>query len=138
MTETQPVRERGESARFDAAEGDESILWARINWSHSGSRSSMSPLSREVAAQMRGTIRYVEGQAAPTSRLSALRNRVSRLLGSNPAQAPWAGIRAKVTPFYSETSWLLENAIADAVARDNPGAVLLESIEDQLFVLAQR
>jgi glycosyltransferase involved in cell wall biosynthesis len=43
----------------------------------------------------------------------------------------------KKNPFYGDVSWMLEREINEAVSKLSPFAVMLESIDEQLFLLAK-
>ena len=112
------------------------ILWTRISWDHHGIHSGMAPLSREIDLLMPGLIRKVEWAERRPPFLTRLGRRLCMSLGISTPVPEWITF-TKENPFYNETSWMFEQEIAAMVAELSPSTVMLESIENQLFLLSK-
>ena len=111
----------------------DTILWAPISWSHAGKHSGLVPLSRAIDCLSPGLIERVDSRSGQICTIFDRYKRLAlRLIGRNQ---DWVAFRSCV-PFYQEQSWLLERKIVKVVSRSSPSAVVLEGIEDQLFLLA--
>src|SRR6516225_5177611 len=114
----------------------QTILWAGISWRHTGIHSGMTPLSREIDVIMPGLIQRVELKQRKSPLFTRLAGRLRWLLRL-PRPAPDWIMFAKENPFYGENFWRLERQIDEMVAQLSPFAVMLESIDEQLFLLAK-
>jgi glycosyltransferase involved in cell wall biosynthesis len=114
----------------------ESILWATAFWDHHGSHSGMAPLSREINLLLPDKIHRVESKPREPYFSDRLTNGIRRLLALPRPDPEWISIN-KQSPFYGERSWMLEREISELVARSHPSIVLLEAIDEQLFLLAE-
>jgi len=114
----------------------QTILWAGISWSHTGIHSGMTPLSREIDVIMPGLIQRVELKQRKSPLFTRLAGRMRWLLRL-PRPAPDWIMFEKENPFYGENFWMLERQINEVVAQLSPFAVMLESIDEQLFLLAK-
>jgi glycosyltransferase involved in cell wall biosynthesis len=114
----------------------QTILWAGMSWNHHGIHSGMAPLSREIDVIMPGLIQRVELKQSKSHLLTRLAERMCWLLRL-PRPAPDWILFQKENPFYGENSWMLEREINEVVAQLRPSAVMLESIDNQLFLLAK-
>ena len=114
----------------------QTILWAGISWSHHGIHSGMTPLSREIDVIMPGLIQRVELKHMKSHFFTRLAARMRWLLRL-PRPAPDWIMFEKENPFYGPNSWMLEREINEVVSQSSPSAVVLESIDEQLFLLAK-
>ena len=114
----------------------QTILWAGISWSHHGIHSGMTPLSREIDVIMPGLIQRVELKQRKSHFFTRLAARMRWLLRL-PRPAPDWIMFEKENPFYGPNSWMLEREINEVVFQSVPSAVVLESIDEQLFLLAE-
>jgi glycosyltransferase involved in cell wall biosynthesis len=96
----------------------------------------MAPLSREVNLLLPGKIHRVESKPKEPHFSDRLINGIRRLLTLPRPDPEWISIN-KQSPFYGERSWMLEREISELVARWHPSIVLLEAIDEQLFLLAE-
>src|SRR5262249_34657300 len=113
------------------------ILWAGISWGHTGIHSGMAPLSREIALLAPGLIRRIEWEERRAPFFTRLGRRICMSLGVRTPLPEWITF-TKENPLYSESSWMLEREIAAMVSQLSSCAVMLESIDDQLFLLAKK
>jgi len=113
------------------------ILWAGISWGHTGIHSGMAPLSREIDLLAPGLIRRIEWDERRPAFFTRLGRRLRMSLGVGTPVPEWITF-TKENPLYSESSWMLEREIAAMVSELSPCAVMLESIDDQLFLLAKK
>jgi glycosyltransferase involved in cell wall biosynthesis len=112
------------------------ILWAGMSWAHHSKHSGMAPLSREIDLLMPGIIRRIEWRERRPPFSTRLARRLCMSLGVRRPVPEWVTF-TKESPFYSESSWMLEQEIAAMVSELSPSAVMLEAIEVQLFLLAK-
>jgi hypothetical protein len=107
------------------------VLWAAISWSQAGSHSQMTPLSQAIEVAMPGLIQRIEAKHVESRLRLRIGSRIRRLLGPRPVPG-WHVINGE-SPFYRESSWMLEHEISNMISELHPPAVVLESIEDQFF-----
>lgn len=111
------------------------ILWGTIFWDHTGPHSAMAGLSPEIDKQYPDFIERLAITPAAPAIISRLRNVARRMAQLPPVRPQWMKIREQ-SPFYDAKSYGLEVAIKEKVAREEPPAVVLESVDAQLFLLA--
>jgi glycosyltransferase involved in cell wall biosynthesis len=113
----------------------QSVLLAAASWGHVGAHSGFVPLYREIEVKSPGLVQRIDIKRRRRF-VSRLETGMRLLLGLPRPVPVWATIKAE-SPLYSENSWFIEREISEVVLKLKPVAVLLESVEDQLFLLAK-
>ncbi len=112
------------------------MLWAGVRWDHMGNHSGLLPLSKEMKARWEEGFQQIE-IANTDMRLIKIRRELRRLLRSWAGKPKWKAIQETNSPLYHEKAWHLEMKLSRLVRKSAPEFVLLEGIEDQLFLLSQ-
>jgi hypothetical protein len=112
------------------------VLVAAPAWGHVGAHSGLAPLFREIESKMPGLIQRIDVRQGDANFVTRINTGMRLVLGLPRPVPGWMTIN-KESPFYNKTSWMIEQTISEMVRKSSPTAVLLGSMDEQLFLLAK-
>jgi glycosyltransferase involved in cell wall biosynthesis len=112
------------------------VLWTKAFWSNYGTHNGLVPLSAAVQKAAPGLIRLVGPVESPRPVLRLAQRAVRKINGLMGKGPSFEAIH-KHAPFYGETGWLLEKAIRASISKMPPAVLMIESLEESFFSLAE-